>query len=186
MAVQLRFILEEHNIRKLMFPSGIPSTVEELVSIVFGTLNVPGEFGLLYKHIDFGNQFFSLTSTYELYDKATVKIMRKEPMITLSSTLSEVDTSPADDEASPQVDDCASSSSQDTIILPESCRSIPWPVPFQFPQFSRDIEIILAEANKIYHAFGTYFRDASVESAIMRDLTKVLFSYTAYPSSALP
>jgi hypothetical protein len=56
-------------------------------------------------------------------------------------------------------------------------------VPFQIPQFSRDIEIILAEANKIYHAFGTYFRDASVESAIMRDLTKVLFSYTAYPSS---
>jgi hypothetical protein len=39
--------------------------------------------GLLYEHIDFGNQFFSLTSTYELHDKATVKIIRKGPMITL-------------------------------------------------------------------------------------------------------
>ena len=58
MAVQLRFILEEHNIRKLMFPSGIPSTVEELVSIVFRTLSVHGEFGLLYKDDRFWEPIF--------------------------------------------------------------------------------------------------------------------------------
>ncbi|XP_073330048.1 uncharacterized protein [Pagrus major] len=79
--------------------------------------------------------------------------------------------------------DCASSSSKDTIILPDSCRSAPWPVPFQIPQFSRDIELILSEANKSYHASGIIFRDASVKSAMMNDLAKVIFSHTAYPSN---
>lgn len=163
--------------------------MEELVSVISQTFNLQGEFGLLFEDQDFGNQFFSLASTADLHDKATVKIIRKEPLITLDLhpldesevSLSEVDCS-ADDEASFHVDDSASTSSQDTIILPESCRLAPWPVPFQIPQFSRDIEIILAEVNKIYHATGTCFQDASVKSAIMRDLSNVIFSYTAYPS----
>lgn len=182
--------MEEHDIRKLTLPSGIPSTVEELLSIVSQTFDVHGEFGLLFEDKDFGNQFFSLASTADLHDMVTVKIIRKEPLITLDLhpldeselSLSEVDACSADDEASSHVDDSASSSSQDTIILPESCRSAPWPVPFQIPQFSRDIEMILAEANKIYHATGTCFQDTSVKSAIMHDLSNIIFSYTAYPS----
>lgn len=206
MAVQLRVILEEHDIRKLTLPTGIPNTVEDLVSVVGKTFQIDWEFGLLYEDKDFGNQFFSVTSTADLHDKATVKVIRKEPVITLdlhpvdtsglSSTLSslssldtnpasnsELDTYPADDDASSPVSDCASSSSKNTIILPDSCRSAPWPVPFQVPQFSCDIELILAEANKSYHATGIHFRDASVKSAIMHDLSKVIFSYTAYPSN---
>ena len=196
MAITLRVIIEEHDIQKLMLPS-IPSTVEELTSKVTTTFKLCGEFGLLYEDNDFGKKLFSLTSTSVLHDKATVKIIRKEPMITLdlqpleldesglSSALGEVDSYPAEDEEeeSPQVNNCASTSSQDTVILPESCRSTPWPVPFKIPQFSRDIEIILAEANKIYYATGSCLKDASVKSSIMGDLAKEIFSHTAYVSS---
>ncbi|XP_059202021.1 uncharacterized protein LOC131981650 [Centropristis striata] len=122
-------------------------------------------------------------------------MVRKETTITLdllpvdesglSSTPSSVGSCLADES---EVDislaeDCASSSSQDTIILPASCRSAPWPVPFVIPKFSRDIELILAESNKTYHTSGTHFHDPSVKSAIMQDLAKTIFSYSAYPSS---
>ena len=106
MSVVLRVILEEHDIRKMKLPSGIPNTVEDLVSIIVETFQLHGEFGLLYEDQDFGNQVFSVTSTADLYDKATVKIVRKEPLITLdlcpldesclSSTLSSADSYPAD------------------------------------------------------------------------------------------
>jgi len=200
MAVHLRVILEEHNIQKLKLPTGIPNTVEELVYIVAETFQLPGEIGLLYLDKDFDSEFFSVTSTADLYDKATVKVILKEPTITLdlqpvleSSTLSsvstypasttETDTCPADHDASSEVSNCASSSSSDTITLPDSCRSAAWPVPFQVPEFSRDLELILAEANNSYDATGRHFMDASVKSAIMQDLAKVFFSYTAYPTN---
>ncbi|XP_073788000.1 uncharacterized protein [Danio rerio] len=200
MAVQLRVILEEHNIQKLTLPIGIPNTLEDLVSIIAATFQLHGEIGLLYQDSNFDNQFFSVTSTADLHDKATVKVILKEPTMTLdlhpvfeSSTLStvsthsastaETDICPADHDASSEVSNCASSSSSDTIILPDSCRSAAWPVPFQVPEFSRDIELILAEANNSYHATGRHFMDASIKSAIMQELAKVIFSYTAYPTN---
>lgn len=194
MAVQFRVIIEEHNIQKLTLSTGIPNTVEDLVSIVSKTFQLCGEIALLYQDKDFDNQFFSVTSTADLHDKATLKVIQKEPVITFdlhpvsesepSSTLSsptsvnthpssntEMDISLADDDASSQMSDCTSSGSKDTIILPDSCRSAAWPVPFQVPQFSRNIELILAEANKAYHATGRHFMDASVKSAIIHSLS---------------
>lgn len=66
----------------------------------------------------------------------------------VNGSQSEVVTYPADDEASSQADDCVLLSSQDTIIFPESCCSAPWSAPFQIPQFSHHVEIVLTEANK--------------------------------------
>ncbi|XP_043953902.1 uncharacterized protein LOC122820502 [Gambusia affinis] len=195
MAVQLRVILQEHSIKKLTLPTGIPNTVDNLVSIITKTFQLHGEYGLLYQDKDFDNQFFSVTSTADLYDKATVKMILKEPNITLDlhpifesgpsstlSSLSSVSTHPAstpetnicpeDHDASSQVSDSTSSDSSDTIILPDSCRLAAWPVPFQVPEFSRDIQLILAEANNSYHATGRHFMDASVKSAIMQEMFK--------------
>lgn len=190
MSVQLRVIIEEHDIRKLKLPLGIPDTLNDLISVIIETFHLQGEFALLYEDTDFGGQYFSVTSTADLHDKATVKMVRKETVITLdllpvdesglSSTLSSVDNSEMDTSVA---EDCASSSSQDTIILPVSCRSAPWPVPFVIPKFSRDVELILAEANKTYHASGTHFHDPSVKSAVLQDLAKTIFTYSAYPSS---
>lgn len=152
MPVQFRIIIQEHDIRKIRLPFEIPDSVEELTALICQTFALPGEVGLLYEDKDFGNQFFTLTSTADLEDKATLKIVYKEPLATLdlhsvdesglSSTLSELDTNP-DGCSSVDVsftDDSASTTSQDTIILPASCRSSPWPVPFEIPTFSRDVE----------------------------------------------
>ncbi|XP_057690566.1 uncharacterized protein LOC130914969 isoform X2 [Corythoichthys intestinalis] len=84
MAVQLRVIMED-DIRKLTLPTGIPNRVEDLISIVRETFQLPGEFRLHYEDKEFNNQFFSVTSTADLYDKATVKIevntlKRKHPV----------------------------------------------------------------------------------------------------------
>lgn len=185
MAMQLRVIVTEDDIRKLVLPSGIPDTVEELISNISETFQLQWEIGLLYEDKDFGNQFFTVTSTADLHDKATVKviILNMHPLDeSAGSTSSLADIYLADDEGPPDIDGSTSSSSQDTIVLPMSFRSAQWRVPFQVPLFSRDIEIILAEANKLYHASGTLFRDPSVKSAIMHDLANVIFAYTAYPS----
>lgn len=61
MAVHLRVILEEHKIQKLKLPTGIPNTVEDLVSIVTETFQLHGEIGLLYQDKHFDNEFFSVT-----------------------------------------------------------------------------------------------------------------------------
>lgn len=44
------------------------------------------------------------------------------------------------------------------------------------------VTVNFSKVNKAYHATGKYVNDASVKSAIVQDLTKVIFSYTAYPS----
>lgn len=123
MAVQLRVILEEHNNQKLTLSTGIPDTVEDLLSIVTRTFQLYGEIGLLYQDNNFDNQFFSVTSTADLHDKATVKVIQKEPVITLDlhpvnesepssplSSLSSVNTHPARSTKMYflQVSDCAS------------------------------------------------------------------------------
>lgn len=59
-----------------MLPLGIPNTVEDLISTIVERFQLNGDFGLLYEDKDFGNQFFTVTSTLELYDKATVKVVR--------------------------------------------------------------------------------------------------------------
>lgn len=61
MAVQSRVTSEEHHIRKFMLPTAIPNTVEDLLLVVGKTFQLNGGFGLLDK--DFGNNFFSVTST---------------------------------------------------------------------------------------------------------------------------
>lgn len=90
MAVQLRVILDEHDIRKLTLPTGFPNTVESLLSVVVETFQLDGIFGLLYEDKDFGNQFFSLTTTADLYNKATLKVIRIE---TVTPDLRPIDTS---------------------------------------------------------------------------------------------
>ena len=77
MSVQLRVIVEKHDIRKINLPSGIPNSIKNLISIITDTFQLNGEFALLYEDKDFGNQFFSVISSDDLYDKATVKLVRK-------------------------------------------------------------------------------------------------------------
>uniref|UniRef100_A0A8C6Q7E0 Uncharacterized protein n=1 Tax=Nothobranchius furzeri TaxID=105023 RepID=A0A8C6Q7E0_NOTFU len=195
MPFQLRVIVAEHDIRKLKLQSGVPDTVEGLVSVILEELQLHGEFGLLYEDKDFGNEFFSVISTADLEDMATVKLVRKEPVLSLDfvplnesglpHTTTSGDMSAADESEDSALaeDDGGSSSSNNTIILPASCRTAPWPAELEVPTFSRDIEMTLAEANMIHQTSGRHFNDASIKSAAMQDLAKAIFSYTAYPSN---
>uniref|UniRef100_A0A1A8PLE6 Uncharacterized protein n=1 Tax=Nothobranchius rachovii TaxID=451742 RepID=A0A1A8PLE6_9TELE len=205
MPFQQRVIVAELDIRKLKLQSGVPDTVDGLVSVILEELQLHGEFGLLYEDKDFGNECFSAISTADLEDMATVKLVRKEPVLTLdfvplnesglphttasgdmsAADESEVYTSAAEENEDSALaeDDGGPSSSNNTVILPASCRIAPWPAKFKVPTFSRDIEMILAEANIIHQTSGRHFNDASVKSAVMQDLAKAIFSYTAYPSN---
>ncbi|KAF7225070.1 transcript variant X3 [Nothobranchius furzeri] len=205
MPFQLRVIVAEHDIRKLKLQSGVPDTVEGLMSVILEEFQLHGEFGLLYEDKDFGNEYFSVISTADLEDMATVKLVRKEPVFTLdfvplnesglphtttsgdmsAASEREMHTSAAEENEDSALaeDDGGSSSSNNTIILPASFRTAPWPARFKVPTFSRDIEMILAEANMIHQTSGRHFNDASIKSAVMQDLAKAIFSYTAYPSN---
>ncbi|KTG03254.1 hypothetical protein cypCar_00039205, partial [Cyprinus carpio] len=79
---KLRVILQDHDIRKLDLPHGIPGTVSELESIMRKTFGLNGNFTLHYKDADFGEEYFSLTSTSEIKDKDTIKINEEFERIT--------------------------------------------------------------------------------------------------------
>lgn len=128
-SAKLRIILQDHNIRKLDLPHGLPGTVGELESIVRETFGLQENFTLHYKDADFGEEYFSLTSTSDIKDKDTIKVVNiiEPPAFTLN--LTEVNTSfeseseisihsastvPSD---STSVTTVQSSCSEDTLIL---------------------------------------------------------------------
>lgn len=106
----------EDDIRKLVLPSGIPCTVQDLTDVIQETFNIPGSFTVMYQDMDFDGQFFTLTSVEEVQDKATLKLVMTEPaVLTLSPVgLSDIE-SPVPQ--SSDVSSCHSSGSQDTILL---------------------------------------------------------------------
>ncbi|KAL7885681.1 hypothetical protein AOLI_G00059760 [Acnodon oligacanthus] len=85
-SAKLRVILEDHDIRKLTSPLGIPSTVEELVSNVRDTVSLKGDFCLQYKDPDFDGQFVTLTPTGDVKDKDTIKVVQMFPPVILTFT----------------------------------------------------------------------------------------------------
>lgn len=193
---QLRVILEEHDVRKLNLPSGIPNTMNDLLSIVKESFQLQGDFSLMYLDKDFGDQFFTLTTTEEVKDKDTVKIVQVQPTITLNLTpLEEID-SPSRPLNRCSTDDCSTpgpwdqcstdgstSSSRDTVLLssPE-CRSEAWPAQFEMPSFSYDVEVLLQAGNAAYQSDGKLLINSSVKSDILERLADAIFRYTAYPN----
>ncbi|KTF77430.1 hypothetical protein cypCar_00037010 [Cyprinus carpio] len=73
---QLRVILADHDVRKVLLPSGIPETVDDLHSVIRDTFYIARDFSLHYKDVDF-DEFFTLYSTTDLKDKDTIKKMAK-------------------------------------------------------------------------------------------------------------
>lgn len=83
---QLCYKVEEHVIRKLLLPSGIPNTVDDLISVIKQSFQLDGHLKLMYMDTDFG-QFFSLTSAEDLKDKDSIKVVQvEEPSVILTLT----------------------------------------------------------------------------------------------------
>ncbi|CAL9682047.1 unnamed protein product [Knipowitschia caucasica] len=198
----LRVLISDHVIRKLVLPSGIPSTVEELHATVKEAFNILGDFALHYKDADFANEFFSLLSTMDIKDKDTIKVVHiQEPTLTL--TLSPVNTSFSSTSEiisltpNPLLEDASSSVSSDTLpVSPSSTtsssssenhRTKAWPVNFSIPRFSSTTEMVLASGNEQYSLSGTLLPSKDLMTIlpdILGHLAESIFQYTAYPSSA--
>ncbi|KAI4805503.1 hypothetical protein KUCAC02_010113 [Chaenocephalus aceratus] len=70
---KLRIIFEHNDIRKLVLPSGIPRTLEELICELQEAFHIPGEFTVMYQDMDFDGQFCTLSCIEDVEDKGTLK-----------------------------------------------------------------------------------------------------------------
>ncbi|KAL6490138.1 hypothetical protein MHYP_G00004830 [Metynnis hypsauchen] len=177
---KLRVILEDHDIRKLTLPSGIPPSVENLKSKVQEAFGVQGEFALQYMDNDFGGQFFTLCSTDAIQDKDTIKVIYLaapvEPPSCSDSDASEIVTLTLYEDTA-----CSSSgSSADTVLLSpdrRSERSVPWPSEFPIPRFAYNTELILERGNESYLKDGSLLSAPSIKTDILEKLAETIYQY---------
>ncbi|XP_056124441.1 sterile alpha motif domain-containing protein 3 [Rhinichthys klamathensis goyatoka] len=201
---KLRIILQEHDIRKLDLPQGIPGSVNELEHIVRKTFGLIGSFTLHYKDPDFGEEYFSVTSTSDIKDKDTIKVIHIVEPPTLTLTFTNVDNS-VKSASKTSIQTSASSvytsvtsvhpsnsssspGSQDTSTLssPEhkTQRSQRWPTEFPVPRFAYDSELVLASGNEAFKKDGFQLNFTSILPDILEKLAESIFQYVAYPTSA--
>lgn len=196
---KLRIILKDHDIRKLDLAHGIPGTVDELESIVKETFELDGNFTLHYKEADFGEEYFSLTSTSDIKDKDTIKVVQIVEPATVTLTFSDVDSSfecasetlvNTSSTSETPSGPCSkrSSGSQDTVILssPEhlSRRLQRWSTNFSVPRFAYETELVLASTKETFKKDGTKLKFTAVLPDILEKLAETIFQYVAYPTSA--
>lgn len=189
--IVLRVVMGDAQVHKLVLPEGVPNTVEDLLTVIQNKFCLTGSYTVMYMDKDFDNEYFTLTSTDVIKDKDTLKLIQNvDPTITLTLTpLAEIATSSSSfslDQSS-QDADAASVSSADTIILPKSpkspeYRSKQWPVNFEIPNFSYNVEMLLQAGNNSYEHDGTVLQNPTVTSDILETIADTIFSYTAYPT----
>lgn len=178
-AMRFRVIID-HDIKKITFQDGIPSSVEDFIKVFKQAFSITTDIGLQYKDADF-DDFFTLTSTSDLKDKDTLKVVHVTPGIIMTTVPQErnLDTSDVS-----SVCDLVSVDSPDNLILSPSVpeRQNLWPVIFPIPIFSYNTEMALRQGNEKFLKDGTPLTSPSVKSDILERLAEAMFSYTAYPN----
>ncbi|XP_063741520.1 uncharacterized protein LOC134865754 isoform X2 [Eleginops maclovinus] len=173
-------VLIHHEIKKITFQNGVPSSVEDLIEVFKQAFSISTEIGLLYKDTDF-DDFFTLTSTSDLKDKDTLKVVHVPPGIKMTKVPQGPKHEPSD--MSP-VYDLPSVDSRDPVIPspPASDRRNLWPAVFPIPIFSYNTEMALQQGNEKFLKDGTLLTSQCVKSDILERLAEAMFSYTAYPN----
>lgn len=183
-SAKLRIIFGEDEVRKLLLPEGIPSTLQGLTDVLRETFDITGPFTVMYQDMDFDGQFFTLTSIEEVQDKGSLKVVKTEPVIL---SLSPVDMSEAESPP-PLSTEASSSSGCDTILMSSSddsgpsYRSKPWPFKFEIPVFSYDVDLALEAGKQAYENDGTLLNNPRVTCSILEKLAETIFGFTAYPT----
>ncbi|KAI9514763.1 hypothetical protein NQZ68_030953 [Dissostichus eleginoides] len=72
---RLRILLKPDDTRKLVLPNGIPETMAQLTVEVRKVCEISGGFRMQYQDRDFGDALVNLTSTADLVDLATIKVI---------------------------------------------------------------------------------------------------------------
>ncbi|XP_035525943.1 uncharacterized protein LOC118338089 [Morone saxatilis] len=177
--VRFRVIID-HDIKKITFQNGLPSSVEDLIKVFQQAFSITTAIGLQYKDADF-DDFFTLTSTSDLKDKDTLKVVHMPPGIIMTTVRQEPNPDTSDVSS---VDDMLSVDSQDNLIPspPVTERHNLWPTIFPIPTFSYNTEMALRQGNEKFLKDGTLLTSPSVKSDILERLAEAMFSYTAYPN----
>ncbi|XP_060775180.1 uncharacterized protein LOC132884997 isoform X2 [Neoarius graeffei] len=165
-----------HRIEKLSLPS-IPETIEELNMAVKETFGIPKEFSLQYFE-----DFLMLHSTAAIKHKATIKVMKLEPVvINLYPVHNESDAESFSSSVSS--DPYHSSSASSATMSPNSSlQRKQWPTEFTIPQFSVETEMVIEKANELYRKDSTLLTTPNIKSDILEKLAQSIYTYTPYPS----
>lgn len=180
---KLQIVLGEDNYAKLTFPAGMSDSVDILKSEIQKQCGIDGDFRLQYMDEDC-EQYIKMTSTLDIRDKSTIKVIlpRKQP----TQSASQSPSAPFCDanDSSAHTDIQSSSSSGPTTSI-SSLRYQGWPLNFPIPAFSYEVEMQLLTANHKFLAEGKHLNPCPKLKFNMLDLlASEIIKYTAYPSSA--
>ncbi|XP_066504331.1 sterile alpha motif domain-containing protein 3-like [Hoplias malabaricus] len=179
----LRVILGENDSSKVTLPFGIPDSVEELKNEIQRQCEVSGDFRLQYKDTDF-DEFINLTSTSDIQNKATLKVIYLSSALSTSSSCLSSRASSQDEIRSMSSDTDILSSSESSSPS-SSLRCEPWPDIFPVPKFVYDVEIQLQRANGDFESNGTLFSPSpKMKSDILESLASQIIKFKAYPSDS--
>ncbi|XP_041643354.1 uncharacterized protein LOC121509758 [Cheilinus undulatus] len=174
---KLQVLLSPNDTRKLVLPDGIPETMVQLLDEVRTVCGLNGNFRLQYQDRDFGDALVNLTSTAELEDFATVKVI---PIIDDASQ--EITLTFCDDVVSTQTDDTELLSSPSSS---GSARTQMWPREFPIPTFAYDTELQLEKGNTVYRSNMTRLTlRPKVMSDILEKVAEEIYKYKGYPTDA--
>lgn len=73
--VSLRIFFNEDDASKITLTSGLPNSVEDLVSEIKTIFGLSQQFRLQYRDADFGNEYGNLVAISDIQDKATLKVV---------------------------------------------------------------------------------------------------------------
>lgn len=173
---KLLIILSPDDTRKVILPDGIPKSMGHLSDKINKVCKLTVNIRLLYQDKDFGDALVSLTSTAELHDLSTVKVIPITDCI---------------QEANPAVfEDFVSSHSDDTEILSSpsssvSTRTQMWAREFPISTFSYDTELQLEKGNTVFKPTKTrLILSSKTKSVILERVAEEIFKYKAYPTDA--
>lgn len=177
MTAILRVTLGPDSCQRVVFPSGLPSTVTDLETEIKTQCKIKQSFRLQFMDTLFGNDFMNLTSMEEVQDKATVKVI-----YTSCRTLDGAHCADAD---SPTTHNNDSICSDDSAIILSSSESASsrssWPDFFYVPRFSYDAELKLEQAHTAFREKGTLLiPDPKLKSDILEGLIQAIVQHKVY------
>lgn len=179
--VKLRVVLSDDDIRKIVFPDGLPNDMFSLMDQIREKFSLSSEFKIQFMDPDFNNEFVNLNSIDDVNDRDTLKLAFSDS----SEEVNSITNSSTSSSSTCVFDASVSSegSSSDTVILPTSPTDHkPWPANFPCPQFSYSTETILAKGNRDFAQEGTHLNPASIKSDILDRLAEEIYKYLAYPT----
>ncbi|XP_041865943.1 sterile alpha motif domain-containing protein 3-like [Melanotaenia boesemani] len=188
MAATLRVILGVDNSSKLILPSGIPGSVDRLKEEIQRQFGLTEDFRLQYRDAEFDNEYMNLTTTGDIKDKSTIKVIYTQnpapsTVPTTASTAASTGTSSLID--SPSLPDTDILSSPDSSASCSSLRLRKWPLNFPIPEFSFGVQFQLERAQQEYVNNGTLLDPSpKLKSDILDMLASEIAKYKVYPSSA--